>query len=201
MLLKSLLILLIGILCGCSTGVYLKPTAESGVLTTINPSCPGAEEVITFSPKQTEWVEIRIYALSASRYVGMTENGTGTELHIELLLKRGLSLSLINRFGEEFERRNKATYTFRADSSQITLIESGGKTIKLPVKMFEEDHNFSPRYEQNLMLAKESIKLSDRELMRFSVDLPTIYINGEPLKISPIIFKNFEDWYFPVLNC
>lgn len=199
--LKLLPILLICVLCGCSTGAYLKPSAEKGTLTTFNPSCPGAEEVVTFSPKQTEWVEIRVYALPASRYVRMTQDGTGTELHVELLLKRGLGLSLFNRFGEEFERRNKSTYSFRASTAYITLVEPDGKTTKLPVKLFEKERSYSPRYEKNLMMDQEKIKLSDRELKQFSVDFPTVFINEEPINISRISFSNFEDWYFPVLNC
>jgi hypothetical protein len=190
---------------GCSTGVFLQPEASYGNYSAVNPSCPGAQEVIEFSPQNQYWVLFRVYATPPGRW-----NSNGTELRIHFRLVYQLvyrdgstrSISSVMFMSEEREKlireRSKRNYLVTVSKPTVTVIMPDNSVQEISIPIFERPHD--PRYEGN-SLWDPGIQISPKSLEQFTVKFPDIYVNGEKIDVPHIQFKKNEQRYFPVINC
>lgn len=185
---------------GCSTGTYLRPDSVAGHYTTVNPSCPGAPEVIEYSPENQSWVSFRVYATPPGRH-----SSQGTELRIDVRVspRVGIESTLSYIFQNEEteklikERRNTA-YLLTASEPMVTVIMPDGKKQKISIPMFKKP--FDAKNNQNSYWAP-GVQLSSGKLDNFSIEFPDIYVNGEKINLQLISFKLDQGRYAPVLNC
>ena len=185
---------------GCSTGTYLRPESAAGRHTTVNPSCPGALEVIEFSPQILTWVSFRVYATPPERY---SSHGTELRIHVGINPRVGINSSSSYLFQNEetkklIKERRSASYTVTATEPVVTVTMPGGNIRKIPLPMFEKA--FDARNNHNNYWAP-GIQISPSSLDDFTVVFPDIYVNGEKINVAPIHFKLDQGRYTPVLNC
>jgi hypothetical protein len=198
MLIKTCLLIASAMtLAACSTGVFLRPSAESGFLVKENAACPGPAQVIQFTPKNTDWVHLRIYAIpinAAPPYPSKSQ----TWLVIEIQTQVGLGLPRSEWKGDEFKRRSKHKFEFRAENPEVILVYPDGRERTFLVSLFAGAHSLQS---ETILLASEKIGLGEILLDGFVVRMPSVYIDGEEISIPPIRFSPDKEHYVPVLNC
>ena len=189
-------------LAGCSTGPFLRPLAEVGTYTTVNPACPGAPEVINFVAEKQPWVLLRVYATPPGR---IRSNGTELRVHIDLRYWNGLEP--IGLFPSDEKRakwekiiteRSEREYSVVASSSYATIVFPNGETQKVEIPIFSSP--FNPKEEKASWWAN-GVQISTEQLTEFTVVLPSVFVNGEKFILAPIKFKQDKERYSPVLNC
>jgi len=179
-------------LAGCSTGVFLRPAAESGDLVKDNPACPGPVRVIQFTPKSKNWVHFRIYA---DPPVPLRPQ---TRLYVEVITQVGLGLPWSQRKSDEFNRRSNHKFEFRAEHPKTVLIYPDGRERVLEVSLFKGVHTLESK---TILLARDYVELADTFLESFTIRMPSVFIDGEKIDIPPIRFGPYKETYMPVLNC
>lgn len=187
-----LLLPVVGLLAGCSTGVFLRPAAVSGDLVKDNPACPGPDRVIQFTPKSKNWVHFRLYA---DPPVPLRPQ---TRLYIEVQTQVGLGLPWAQRGSDEFKWRSQHKFEFRAEHPEITLVYPDGHEIVFSVALFKGVHYLES---ETILLAQEYVQLSDTYLEGFTIRMPAVFIDGEKIDIPSISFGPDKEFYAPVLNC
>lgn len=190
--------LVMAAITGCSTGPYLKPDASSGVYSTVNPACPGAQEVVAFSPEKQPWVLLRIYATPPKRW-----NSKGTELRIHFWFQFlvGESVSIFYRTDEQrklIEERSSKDYQVTTSKPTVTVVLPDGSSKEIQIPIFEKPYD--PKHDRISWWAN-GVQVSPENLDSFTVIFPGIYVNGEKINVPPLHFKKEEDHYAPVLNC
>lgn len=191
-------VLVAAVITGCSTGPYLKPAADAGSYSTVNPACPGAQEVIEFSPEKQPWVLLRIYATTPKRW-----NSKGTELRVHFWFKylKGESTSLFFLTDEQrklIKERSSKDYLVTASKPTVTVVLPNGSKQEIPIPIFEKPYD--PKNNQISWWAN-GVQVSPDSLDSFTAIFPDIYVNGEKINVPPIHFQRDEDHYAPVLNC
>lgn len=187
-----LLILGILLLVGCSTGVFLRPVAKSGQLVKDNPACPGPVRVIQFTPASKDWVHVRVYA---DPPVPLRSQ---TRLYVEVMTQVGLGLPRSQWEGDEFQRRSKHKFEFRAEHPEVALIYSDGREGTFTVPLLNGTHVLESK---TILLAEDHIPLSETLLKNFAIRMPAVFIDGERIDIPVITFGPDSETYMPVLNC
>lgn len=199
---KFSFLLILLVLAGCSTGPFLRPSAQKGTLSTVNPSCPGAKEVINFTPKSQPWVQLRVYATPPGRF-----GSKGTELRVHVLLRYGEGLPPRSLFGDgesSLERRrivdarNALSYRVEASRPYVLVKIPGEPLHEVRVPLFEAPHD--PKADRSSWWSN-GIQLSPMTIASFEVTFPDVYVNGEPFETVPIQFNLSEERFAPVLNC
>ena len=181
---------------GCTTGPYLKPDAPSCVYSTVNPSCPGAQEVVAFTPKNQPWVFLRVYATPPTRW-----NSKGTELrvHVELQFFVGVdSFFPTDEQRKTVKERSDRHYRVTTSKAAVTVVLPDGTNKEVFIPIFEKPYN--PKTDKTSRW-DNGVQLSPGNLDRFTVIFPEVFVNGEKIEVPPIHFKKQEDRYAPVLNC
>jgi len=177
---------------GCATTLYYKPTATSGEITEQSYGCPGPKNVLQFSPSDISWVHLRVY-VSAT-----TASLPGTRLHIEFHTQIGLGVNDIK--SDEFQRRAHRTFKLTTDSSRIVLIGSDGKQSVLTSQLLSGTTILQSTH-RNIDLGSETLEISEAPIDEFSIQLPTIYIDGSKIEVPLISFKLVKGTYEWTLNC
>ncbi len=180
------------LICGCSTGTFLRPTATKGEFAKANQACPGPNNVIQFSPKNNDWVHFRVSALLPR------QTGRETQLSIEVRTQVGLGLPRSEWKGEEFKHRAQHRFLFSALKPEITLVKADGSKTTIYVQLFWGERNLESN---TTLLVSDKIILSQEELTNFTIEFPTIFIDGESMYIPPIHFAPDQEFEAPVLNC
>jgi len=193
--------LLAAVVVGCSTGPFLRPEAASGSFSAVNPACPGAQEVIEFTPQSQYWVVLRVYATLPGQY-----GSRGTELRVHFwfrYLKGSPWWSVMfptpverNRL---FQERSRRTYLVTVSKPTVTIVLPDGSAREIPIPIFSKPYD--PKNEGPIDFWANGVQVSPEELDSFTAIFPEVYVNGERLEVSPIQFKKAEDRYAPVLNC
>lgn len=183
---------------GCSTGPYLRPDAVSGVYSTVNPTCPGAKEVVAFSPEKQPWVLLRIYATPPKRW-----GSEGTELRVHFFFHYLAGESaFIFYFTEEqrklIRERSSKDYLVTASKPTVTVVLPDGSSKEVRIPIFGKPYD--PKHDRTSWWAN-GVQISSENLDSFTVIFPDIYVNGEKINVPPIYFKKEEGRYAPVLNC
>ncbi|MBK9132048.1 MAG: hypothetical protein IPM20_10510 [Gammaproteobacteria bacterium] len=190
------------LVAGCSTGSFLRPSAEVGTYSTVNPACPGAPEVINFIPVMQQWVLLRVYATPPGRI-----GSKGTELRIHITLRYWNDLEPIGLFPRTekrkkwekvIEERSKREYNIVASSPYVSVVLPNGEEKKIKIPLFTGPHN--PKEDRTSWWAN-GVQVSPDTLREFTVVLPDVFVNNEKFIIAPIKFKLDKERYAPVLNC
>lgn len=184
-------------LVACSTGVFLRPSAESGSLVKGNAACPGPEKVIQFTPNNINWVHLRIYAIPIYA-VPAGPPKLQTRLAIEIQTQVGLGLPRSEWKGDEFKQRSRHKFEFHAENPEVTLVYPDGRERVFSVSLFKGIHSLES---ETILLARENVDLGDTLLDGFVIRMPAVYIDGEKINIPPIRFTPDKEFYAPVLNC
>jgi hypothetical protein len=180
------------LICGCSTGTFLRPTASNGEFVKANQACPRPNGVIQFTPKNKDWVHFRVYALLPR------QTGSGTQLNIEVQTQVGLGLPRSEWKGEEFKRRAQHRFLFSASKPEVVLVRANGSKTTIYVQLFWGERNLESN---TILLVSDKIILSQEELTNFTIEFPTIFIDGESMDIPQIHFAPDQELEAPVLNC
>ncbi|MBI3222499.1 MAG: hypothetical protein HYZ46_05405 [Nitrosomonadales bacterium] len=202
--LRTLLMLVAIAAIGCSTGPFLRPDAASGSYSTVNPSCPGAQEVVEFSPENQPWVVFRIYATPPERW-----NSKGTELRVHFWLKygkygKGVSTGMLSAFfpSDEIQKlvneQSGKDYLVSVSKPMVTVVLPNGIKRDIPMPAFEKP--LDPKHEL-IERWGNGVQISSGSLDSFTVIFPDIFVNGEKIVVPPIHFQKDTDHYSPVLNC
>lgn len=192
-------VLLTVIIAGCSTGPFLKPSSSLGSYSTVNPACPGAQEVIEFSPEKQPWVLLRVYATPPGRY-----NSKGTELRIHFwfqYLKGEPQPSLFFLTDKEkklINERSSKDYVATTSKPTVTVVLPNGNKREIIIPAFEKPFDAQ---RELVEWWGNGVQISPDSLDSFTVIFPDIYVNGEKIAVPPIHFQKTEDHYAPVLNC
>ncbi len=184
-------------LVACSTGMFLRPSAESGILVKENAACPGPARVIQFTPDNINWVHLRIYAVPINA-VPTNRPKLQTQLVIAVETQVGLGLPRSEWKGDEFKRRSKHKFELRAENPEITLVYPDGRERVFSVSLLKGVHFLES---ETILLTREDVYLGDTLLDGFIIRLPAVYIDGEKINIPPIKFTPDKEHYVPVLNC
>lgn len=189
---------------GCSTGIYLRPEAPSGTLSTVNPACPGAAEIIEFAPQNQYWVLLRVYATPPGRW---NSHGTELRIHFWFAYLRGFEPSnasfLFFTFPSEeqkkvIQERSNREYLITASKPTVTVVLPDGSKHEVSIPIFEKPYD--PKKDRKGWW-DPGVQISPTSLGQFTVILPDIYVNGEKIYTPPIRFKQDEGHYAPVINC
>jgi hypothetical protein len=177
----------------CSSGVFLRPSTTGGELVKSNPACPGPKNGIEFSFKNKDWLHLRIFALLPR------QTGDGTRLAFEVMIYPSLSLPKSKWQIDEFKNRKHDIYLFSASKPEVVLIRANGSKSTIHAQVFSGERRLQPN--DTSYLLEDRIILSDVELTNFTVELPSISIDGESIDIPPIHFTPDQEFQAPVLNC
>jgi hypothetical protein len=201
------IIMLAALLGGCSTGKFLKPEAPSGSYNRENPSCPGAEKVLEFSPPGEDWIEFRILAKLPNKY-----SPEGTRLIAYFRFVYGQWPSSVGAWARLFPNKGQASdhkklvnkrknkkYLVTSSSSMATIRLSDGTETKVSLPFFEEP--FDGATGKYYGSWGPEVVIYPGSLEKFTVVLPDIFLNGEKMDIPEIKFKLDQHYYAPVLNC
>jgi hypothetical protein len=191
------LVLIAIVVAGCSTGLYLRPTAVSGSYSAVNPSCPGALEVIEFFTENQPLVKFRVYATPPGRYESM---GTELRVHFELrYMERGWSAIWPTATQKKLiEERKSKDYIVTASKPTVMVLMPNGSKREIPISIFEQPYDLK---HDRIDVWGNGVQISPGSLDSFTVYFPDIYVNGKKIKVPPIHFQKDEDHYAPVLNC
>jgi hypothetical protein len=194
------------VLNGCSTGPFLKPYAAIGEYNTENPACPGAENVLEIGIPGYDWLIIRVLAKEPTKY-----RPEGTRLIAYVmpdLYKHSDSGGSWPLFPSEEERVRKerlvserksksVEVSFSRTTAIITLSNGSQSTVELP--FFQKPYKY-PSVKYYGIWGPEAV-IANEKLDDFTVELPSLLIDGVEFVIPTIEFKVTESKYAPVLNC
>ncbi|GAB2901705.1 hypothetical protein GCM10027180_34820 [Microbulbifer echini] len=84
-------------------------------------------------------------------------------------------------------------------SSLATIIFSDGIETEVELPFFSQPYNYSTSEYYGIW--GPEVVISTEKLEAFTVKFPTVYVNGEEIRIPLITFRIDQNKYAPVLNC
>lgn len=185
---KYILITVLALVTGCSTGPYLHPESRIGQNALLSRTCPGALAAISVAPTSPalDWVRVLVYvAPPGTRSWPGNVKSADTELRL---------------FGRLYKPRQGNAGTplwVSAASPEVTVQLASGQTYQVSVDRLKT--GFDPRDINNS--DSKGTPLGKGDLDDFTLTFPDIFVNGEKIPMAPIHFKKRQERYAPVLNC